>query len=169
NAQQATAGRVRITAQGIFGTEFRPFITPESDITATSELGAEFNGVVDIDLLAINPSSGLVELPTKVSDPSQKIVAGCPGYTENQYIITGRGGLPKNPTATISGETIWQDLQDFSGSSQINSDIQVFPSTQLEPKSIVQATGWQINEKGKVTLVTQLPEGNYQENQHQAC
>ncbi|CDN15028.1 hypothetical protein RintRC_7254 [Richelia intracellularis] len=39
-------GRVKIQAQAIFGTEFAPQLTPESDITASSEVGAEFSEIV---------------------------------------------------------------------------------------------------------------------------
>jgi len=46
NAEQSFGGQVRITAEGIFGTEFREENTSESDITATSDLGAEFSGTV---------------------------------------------------------------------------------------------------------------------------
>ena len=46
NAQQALGGRVKIQAQAIFGTEFAPQLTPESDITASSEVGAEFSEIV---------------------------------------------------------------------------------------------------------------------------
>ncbi|NMG60545.1 S-layer family protein, partial [Geitlerinema sp. P-1104] len=46
NAINAAGGRVIINTQGIFGTEFRDELTPESDITASSDLGAEFSGSV---------------------------------------------------------------------------------------------------------------------------
>ena len=56
-----------IDAQGIFGTEFRqaPLLdTPESDITATSEAEPQFSGTVEINTPDIDPSGGLVNLPT---------------------------------------------------------------------------------------------------------
>jgi large exoprotein involved in heme utilization and adhesion len=39
NALQGNGGRVSITTQGLFGIEFRPELTPDNDITVTSESG----------------------------------------------------------------------------------------------------------------------------------
>jgi filamentous hemagglutinin family protein len=97
NSQDSRGGRVSINAQGIFGTEFRTSLTPQSDITATSALGAEFNGVVDINTIAADPSSGLVELPESVVDNSQQITASCTTPNTNQFTIVGNGGLPSSP------------------------------------------------------------------------
>jgi large exoprotein involved in heme utilization and adhesion len=47
NALNNRGGNVSINAQGIFGTEFRPQLTPNSDITATGAEG--LNGVVQIN------------------------------------------------------------------------------------------------------------------------
>ena len=68
NSQQSFGGRVIVNAQGIFGIEFRPALTPESDITASSELGAEFSGTVEVNTPDTDPSSGLLELPGKPID-----------------------------------------------------------------------------------------------------
>ncbi|MCA1993073.1 MAG: S-layer family protein, partial [Coleofasciculus sp. S288] len=68
NAQQGRGGRVSVRAQGIFGTEFREELTPESDITATSELGPEFSGTVEITTPDADPSRGLTPLPSDLVD-----------------------------------------------------------------------------------------------------
>ncbi|MGL5135833.1 MAG: filamentous hemagglutinin N-terminal domain-containing protein, partial [Planktothrix sp.] len=57
NAQAGKGGQVIINAQGVFGTQFREFQTPNSDITATSELGAEFSGAVEISSPEVDPSA----------------------------------------------------------------------------------------------------------------
>ncbi|MBE9041882.1 S-layer family protein, partial [Oscillatoriales cyanobacterium LEGE 11467] len=62
NAEQSFGGQVNIAADGIFGTQFRDAPTPESDITATSALGAEFSGAVQIQTPVVDPASGLVAL-----------------------------------------------------------------------------------------------------------
>ncbi|HAX79750.1 MAG TPA: filamentous hemagglutinin, partial [Cyanobacteria bacterium UBA11372] len=69
NAQQAAGGRVTINTQGIFGTQYRLRTTDLSDITASSELGAQFNGIVQINSPTVNPAAGLVELPENFSNP----------------------------------------------------------------------------------------------------
>ena len=61
--KKGSGGRVTITATGIFGLEFRLAETPEtSDITATSNLGPEFNGQVILNTPEVDPTSGLTEL-----------------------------------------------------------------------------------------------------------
>ncbi len=165
NAQQGRGGRVIITAEGIFGTEFRAFLTPQSDITATSDLGPQFSGVVDITTLGVDPSSGLVELPDEVVDPTEQIAVGCATSAESRFIITGRGGLPEDAAGTIRGETIWQDLQDFSGEEQLSNTVQLpqanNSSSTTEPLP-VQATGWVVNESGNLELVAHLSEAGIQ-------
>ncbi len=65
NAQNSFGGNVTINAQGIFGTQFRDNLTSQSDITATSELGAEFSGVVELNTPGIDPSAGIIETTSK--------------------------------------------------------------------------------------------------------
>ncbi len=48
NAEQAFGGQVIVNADAIFGTEFWTQPTTASDITATSELGPEFSGTVEL-------------------------------------------------------------------------------------------------------------------------
>jgi len=168
NAQEGSGGRVSITAQGIFGTEFREKLTPESDITATSDLGPQFNGTVQIDIQGINPSRGLVELPGTVVDSSQLIATGCPVDKGNSFAITGRGGLPEDPTQTLRGRTVWQDLRLAGGTTGTGDQARISQSQSLEqnqqlrtknqqPASLIEATGWMINADGQVELVAYAP------------
>ncbi|MCA1991323.1 MAG: S-layer family protein, partial [Coleofasciculus sp. S288] len=155
NAQQGVGGRVSITAQGIFGTQFRERVTPESDITATSELGPQFSGIVEIDIRGIDPARGLVELPDAIIDPSDRIATGCPADEGNSFAVTGRGGLPEDPTATLRGRTLWQDvrnLSEFGGQSRMASTM---GNEQLTNNNqpIIEAQGWAIDANGQVVLV----------------
>ncbi|NET86006.1 MAG: filamentous hemagglutinin N-terminal domain-containing protein [Moorea sp. SIO1F2] len=63
DAEEGRGGSVTINAKGIFGLEFRDRLTPDNDITATSELGPSFNGEVILNILQVDPTSGLNELP----------------------------------------------------------------------------------------------------------
>ncbi|MGC9526895.1 MAG: filamentous hemagglutinin N-terminal domain-containing protein [Limnospira sp.] len=112
NAQQGRGGRVSISARGVFGTAFRSEETPASDITATSELGAEFSGAVEISSPEIDPNSGLVTLPTDVIDPSTLVVAGCSTYAGSEFVITGRGGLPPTPRDALTADGVVVDWID---------------------------------------------------------
>ena len=162
NAEQSFGGRVIINSQGIFGTQFREQSTPESDITASSELGAEFSGIVTINNPDADPTSGLVELPAQTTDPSDRVTVGCAAASGNSFAITGRGGLPEDPTATIRGQTVLSDLRDFTESEVNDEDLPPVKkqARQEPPKSIVQVKGWIVNQDGDVELVAALPQEN---------
>jgi filamentous hemagglutinin family protein len=166
NAQQGRGGRVSVTAQGIFGTEFRKKLTPESDITATSELGPEFSGTVNIVIQGIDPSQGLVEFPENFTDTSTLIALGCAANEGNYFAITGRGGLPANPTQPLTSETVWSDVRNLSVASSPSSVAKTennFHFSRPNPQpQIIEAQGWIVNEKGQVELVANLPEASPQ-------
>ncbi|NJP09687.1 MAG: S-layer family protein [Leptolyngbyaceae cyanobacterium RU_5_1] len=110
NAKQSFGGRVIINAQGVFGTKVRQQLTPESEITASSELGTEFNGIVELNTPDADPNRGLVKLPSNTT-PNTQVVAACRQTQGNQFVVTGRGGLPEAPTQTIRDSTVWEDLR----------------------------------------------------------
>ncbi|NEO32267.1 MAG: S-layer family protein [Symploca sp. SIO3C6] len=173
NAQQGRGGRVSITAQGIFGTEFREQLTPESDITATSELGVEFYGIVELNTPEIDPSAGLVELPTDITDQSSQIAAACPADKGNTFVVTGQGGLPLNPTQTLPTQQAWQDwrfLDDRENNpspvvqlQQPNAEVRL----PLQQITIVEATSWIVNNSGQVELIAQVPNSTVKGSWHQ--
>jgi filamentous hemagglutinin family protein len=160
NAQASSGGKIVINAMGIFGTQFRPFLTTESDITATSVAGA--NGIVDINSFNFDPNIAIVELPGKIRKISDEITTGCKASSENKFIITGRGGLPEEPTTILRGETIWSDLRVPGTISLENS----LPANNL-PKNkktisihdisldIVEATSWITDAQGRINLIVQ--------------
>jgi filamentous hemagglutinin family protein len=164
NALQGPGGRVRINAQGIFGTEFRNQRTPESDITATSDLGSQFSGTVEINNPDVDPTQGLVALPAELVDASNQIAQGCAageGPTASEFIITGRGGIPPNPNEPLSGEAVmteWATLEpgveNRSGAASATNPIRV-----TAPPQIVEAQGWVIGPKGEVILTASAPTG----------
>lgn len=173
NARQGQGGRVSITAQGIFGTQFRDELTPNSDITATSDLGPQFNGLVTLNIQGIDPNRGLVRLPEKFTEPSDQIATGCVAETGNSFVVTGRGGLPEDPSQILRGRTLWQDLRTFDLAEENLEETgrgenrQQFPSSreEIHPEenltsrrsSIVEAKGWVIDGDGNVELVANIP------------
>ncbi|MBD2040842.1 filamentous hemagglutinin N-terminal domain-containing protein [Microcoleus sp. FACHB-672] len=161
NAETSFGGGVTINASGIFGTEFRPTQTPNSDITATSQLGAQFTGIVQINTPDVDPASGVVELQESLADPSTQIATGC--VTSNsEFTLTGRGGLPSDPTQTLAGMAIWRDLRPvgIEGSNTAAARAQAGSIDVLVPKPhlpIIEATGWVRNHQGQVELVAKAP------------
>ncbi|OKH31060.1 filamentous hemagglutinin [[Phormidium ambiguum] IAM M-71] len=165
NAIQGSGGRVNITAQGIFGTQFRPALTPQSDITASSDLGAQFSGIVEINTPEVDTSAGLVELPENFTDISNQIVSGCSASPNNSFVITGRGGLPDNPNQTLRSQTVWRDFRSFdaqgrrgAGETGRNSQSPVDGGPQ---SPIIEATSWKKNADGKVELTAQSAPQNH--------
>ncbi len=156
NAFLGNGGNIDVTTQGLFDIAFRPRLTPLNDITVSSKFGSP--GDVNLNGLKVDPSSGLVKLPDNLSDSSDQIIVGCAAARGNYFAITGRGGLPEDPTGTIRGQTLLSDLRDFSvvieGANIPPENNQVLVKNR--PSRIVEATGWVKDEEGNVTLVAAL-------------
>ncbi|WP_413173834.1 filamentous hemagglutinin N-terminal domain-containing protein [Anabaena azotica] len=149
NAFQGNGGKINITTQGIFGLQFRDQLSGENDITASSEFGV--NGTVDINNFGVVPNSGLVELSTDVTDPSQQITSGCSTISSSRFVATGRGGIPQNPTQELRSDRSWSDLRDLS---PYRKTAEVTAQIPASPQTLVQATSWYRNALGKIELVT---------------
>ncbi|MEO1430480.1 MAG: filamentous hemagglutinin N-terminal domain-containing protein [Cyanobacteria bacterium J06633_8] len=150
NAVEGNGGNINITTSGIFGLEFSDRLTPNSDITASSQLGV--NGTVEINNVGIDPSSGLIELPTELTDPSQQIASRCSSNNESSFVATGRGGMPQNPTESVDLNPTWSDIRDLSEFRQRNNNTVENPRISNQP-AIVEATGFIRNENGEIELV----------------
>ncbi len=149
NAFQGRGGNISINTSAIFGSQFRPQQTSESDITASSQFG--LSGTVAITNPEVETHSLLVELPQNLVDPSQQISSGCDPSQGNTFTLAGRGGLPENPSAALLGRAIWWDNRDLS---EINQTAQKLPQTETTSE-IVEATSWRINSLGQVELVAE--------------
>ena len=119
NSEGSFGGRVIVNANGILGTQFRQELTSQSDITATSSLGASFSGVVDINTISVDPNSGLVELPETFVDSTQKITSRCAASAGNNFVMRGRGGNPVNPYDLFDGSTVITQLFDLISTQDI--------------------------------------------------
>jgi filamentous hemagglutinin family protein len=97
NAFSGRGGKVEITAQGIFGIESRPKLTPLSDITASSAFG--ISGTVTLNTPDADPSRGTTTLPTGLVDTNALIANSCIARTSRQgrFTITGTGGVAAQP------------------------------------------------------------------------
>jgi filamentous hemagglutinin family protein len=161
NAFEGRGGRVSITAQGIFGTQARTEETPNSDITAISQIGGpELSGTVELNTPDVDPSSGLIELPQTVVDITGLIDRRCsPEAQESSFIATGRGGLPPSPTEPLNDNAYLVDLVDINSERQESRRAGEQPRRKESAQitEIVEAQGWIINEKGQVVLVANPP------------
>lgn len=159
NAYTGNGGKVTVDTQYIFGTQFRERLTPESDITASSEFGQQ--GVVDINTLGIDPSRGLVNLPTEPIDISRQIAQNCRSQKtarkDSRFVITGRGGLPPSPNDPLRGESVitnWVTLD--SHAEPTKPQAAATPNSSV-PRQMLEAQGWTVNEQGKVVLTATAP------------
>ncbi|WP_424099278.1 filamentous hemagglutinin N-terminal domain-containing protein [Moorena producens] len=160
NAENSFGGQVIINALGIFGTEFREQQTPNSDITASSQLGASFSGTVEINTPYSDPSAGLFQLPETFVNPKLLVATGCGTDEGNQFTQFGRGGLPTDPTKPLRGETLWMDLRPLPRHSarRRNNQNRVHAANASNAGNsrrsrIVEANRWIINQDGVVELV----------------
>ncbi|MEH1920746.1 S-layer family protein [Nostoc sp.] len=99
NAYTGSGGKVQINSQGIFGIESRPKPTPESDITASSELGV--SGTTNINAPDTNSiQNSFTGLSPNVIDTNALIANSCIVHSPKQkgtFFITGSGGLRNSP------------------------------------------------------------------------
>ena len=154
NAYQGRGGNITGKAAYILG--FRESIgrrTPESDFTASSELGMD--GTVEVNTQT--KPQVQVTLPRFTGD--ERITSACAARQEDKvgkFVVTGRGGLPQSPTEVISPDMI----QDDFGTPVISNPPRgesVKPSPSSPPQQLVEAQGWVIDDNGVVTLVAAAP------------
>ncbi len=147
NAVQGRGGNIEITTQGLFGLKYRAQLTPENDITASSEFG--INGTVDIITPGLDPNAGLITLPGELVDPTQQVAQGCAANQGSSFVITGRGGMPTPPIAQFSIQRPWADLRRLTPAHHTVTQLQSRPITS---SPLVEATGWRRNADGKLEL-----------------
>jgi filamentous hemagglutinin family protein len=152
NAVQGNGGNITITTQGIFGLEFRPQLTPENDITASSQFGV--NGTVEINEFSLDPDTGIVELPAGLADTSDQIAQGCATDGDSSFVATGRGGIPPSPKENLSSDLTWsdtRDLSEFLGAAP--SGPAPAGSVPAQPPGLTEINAWRINANGQVELL----------------
>ncbi len=156
NAVQGDGGNIDITTQSILGTAFRDRLTPQSDITASSQFG--LNGTVKISTPEVDPSSGTAALSDTLLDQDQQIAAGCADTQGNQFVASGRGGLSVNPSETLQSLQPWQDTRPLLARTVAASHTPIVRAASIAAEeAIAEAVAWQRNENGQVTLMA-LPD-----------
>ncbi len=151
NAAQGKGGNIQITTQGIIGLQYRDLQTPENDITASSGIGV--NGNVEVNNVGVDPNSGLVQLSTTLIDSNQQVAAGCSSAQGSSFVITGRGGIPQDPTRNVSHDRAWNDMRDLSAFHK-----PAIAPVPTQTAMLVEATTWYRHpQTGKVELVAAQP------------
>lgn len=150
NAFTGRGGNVRISAIGIYGLEFRPGLTPFSDITASSAFG--ISGTVLLDTPDLDPNRGLQELPADLADASNLInQTACRVTGSSEFVITGRSGVPDSPDRALNADSSWEDWRIEPGSEGVRE--QGRRSTTQHSPPIVEAQALKRDENGDLWLV----------------
>lgn len=172
NAFTGSGGKITISAQRLLWFNLRtrqelqrllnttlpvdldPRRLPTNDITAFSQANPTIDtGRVTLQTPTLDPTRGLITLPTNLSDPSQQIVATCPADQGSSFAITGRGGLPEDPRQPLMGQVIWRDDRGGVGRNRAeNVEVASTVASTAAPP-IVEAQGWMVDRTGGVTLV----------------
>jgi filamentous hemagglutinin family protein len=152
NAVDNFGGRVIIRSQAVF-------LGLESEITATSALGSEFSGLVEINTPEADPNSGLVELPDNVVDVEGLIAqnACSPKGGGSSLVVSGKGGLPFSPNEPLSDENSdrgWISVLETQNQA-VNFSQPL--ATRKSGSQLVQATSWIKQSDGTIVLVAPQP------------
>ncbi len=156
NTFLGTGGNITINTQG-------NFISTDSSITASSKFGID--GTVTINNPNLNSNSGVILLSQKEIDALGLIARDpCKKIHNNSFIITGKGGLPHTPFDLFTTNEILADLGTELPQTPLLPHQIISTSTKnLSPSSsepMMEATGWIIDQQGKVKLVTDVPQVN---------
>ncbi|UIE38131.1 two-partner secretion domain-containing protein [Leptodesmis sichuanensis] len=126
--------------------------TPFSDFTAGSVSG-------EPGLVIFEPSQDKQPAETVPLDFLRpQLAQNCwpirAGANENKFVITGRGGLPWDPTALLKGRTILTE----EGQAVDPTIAQSTPPSNSPASEIVEAQGWIVDKNGTVYLVAESGE-----------
>lgn len=165
NAFAGKGGNININSSGIYGLVERQQLTPRSDISASSQFGLDGNISINTE---IDATAGLVELSTEAVDPNSLISQACADYQGSSFTVSGRGGLPSDPTQLLESLHPWQDVRFLSQDLSILLPIltlkfgikkQNLLTNTRANNSVVEATGWVINQRGNIELFGDISDG----------
>ncbi|MEM9216413.1 MAG: filamentous hemagglutinin N-terminal domain-containing protein [Cyanobacteria bacterium P01_F01_bin.150] len=156
NAVKGKGGNINITTEGLLGLELRDQLTPDNDITASSQFGV--SGTVAINNPEADDSSQVLELSNVLVDVTQLVRPGC-SVDDDQFVLAGRGGLPTNPLGPLSGDRPWIDLRNLSefvghrvGNTMSDRAPDPTGATFDISPAPIEATAWQVNSSGQIEL-----------------
>ena len=129
-------------------------LTADSLVDASSQFGVD--GVVDINSPDTEQQIDVGQLSAKVTDPTALIAAVCPKDKANALSNTGKGGLAENPSQHLRGESVWEDLRSFVDVPTVDKTFDNL-SRPAHGKEIIEARAWNINDEGKVELLSYMP------------
>ncbi|MDB9501642.1 S-layer family protein [Spirulina major CS-329] len=161
NSFQGRGGRIVITAQGIFGLEFRLVRTAENDITAISLVDPELNGEVVLNTPDLDPTQALIEIPV-VESPEvvERVCTVRPGtdqQTTGQFAVSGLA-VPLGPpgvSSSVSGSGMGA-IAPFVGTNKpIRAALITATPTPPQTTNPLIAQGWGKNAQGQLVFTAE--------------
>jgi filamentous hemagglutinin family protein len=178
NAFDGSGGRVAINAQAIYWftprsraelsqllntsdpTKLDSRLLPTNDISAISQNNPNLSGTITLTTPDVDPSRGLVPLPTGLADSSNQIAQDCqPGGQQfaNSFTVTGRGGLPISPIDPLMQQSALVNLVKLPESDESTENRTLEKTPQFASNEIIEAQGWTKDSNGDVFLVAAVP------------
>ena len=157
-AEDGRGGNIQITTQ-------RLFQEPDSIIDASSE--RNIDGKITINRPDVDPTSGLVELPSVTIDAAAILAQDLCKFEDEKiakgssFIITGRGGLTPTsaePLENLDNVVRWANQDDIEVSKNGLVGVRQRPESETSYPVIQQAQGWVTTSDGRVWLVANAPE-----------
>jgi filamentous hemagglutinin family protein len=149
------SGRIQVKTEGLFGIQYRDRLTLGNDITSPSKLGQ--SGDVLVSALVTDLGASLVPLPIEVIDLDRMIVAGCGFQDDNQFAVSGKGGLFQNPIDPFKSKITWADRRSHRVISGAESVVQI--GARYQGFRLIEARSIQRLPDSKPQLVSDLGGG----------
>ncbi|MBW4603872.1 MAG: hypothetical protein KME29_30990 [Calothrix sp. FI2-JRJ7] len=88
----------------------------------------------------------------------QPIASACTASSlQNRFIVSGRGGIPANPSSSIVSQTTWNDMRPISRrrgqNSQNQSYIQNYRNFSQNSHELIEAQGFGVDADGGIALI----------------
>jgi filamentous hemagglutinin family protein len=173
-AQAGKGGQININAQRVYGfnkeriqsIEVDPQTLSnngENDINSTSA-DPQLSGNINLNTEQLDPAKERTKTSENLVEPDETVAQACgtdgSGTIANSFTITGRGGMPADPTkplnsSYLSGEKVsggqrGSDAQEQKGGGEpisLDENKKTFSSDEVIP-----ARGMMMNEKGQIVL-----------------
>jgi filamentous hemagglutinin family protein len=156
NSRDSFGGKVTINAQGIFGTQFREQPSLQSDITATSDLGASFSGQVNIITPDIKQQNNLNKQASNFVSTESLVASSClanRNARSGKFVITSHGGLAETPNHSLEMSYSVAQIKPVFASNAVTKPIPSSLKVTWRGDTIEEAQKL-IIKNGRVLLVT---------------
>jgi filamentous hemagglutinin family protein len=144
DAQFNTGGQIFVSTQGFFRSR-------DTLITATSALGPQFDGQVQLNAPEVDVTRAILPPPAVSNPPPIASICGKQSAQQSNFTETGTGGSPQSPAQKLPAQEGWHDRAS-ADTGKLN------PALPQQPL-IVEAQGLIVNADGTLELVADTGDG----------